>query len=138
MKKSVVNTALFVIAILGVLLIAMETNRHWKLKAEHQKWVDKVGEFPIVDPNELQFLALPTDDPRHFRWRVYQPADYTVNYADHLPGFPRISSGTLLPNSRPQESMLQIRFRQDDDGMLWIYHQYNGSSNTTPAATNNK
>ena len=132
MKKPIVNTALFVIAILGVLLIAMETNRHWELKAEHQKWVDQVGEFSIVDPNKLQFLALPTDDPLHFRWRVYLPTGYTVKWTDNFPGFPRISSGTILPTSRPQESILQIRFRQDKEGMLWLYHQNGGISNTTP------
>ena len=48
------------------------------LQAEYQPLAAQFGAIPVVDPKKYLVTRVETDDPMHFLWRVYYPADVKV------------------------------------------------------------
>ena len=71
-----VNIALLLAALYGAYLAAREEQTRRELSVQHRVLANEVGYLDITDPDKVHVVALPSDDPLHFRWRVYLPANY--------------------------------------------------------------
>lgn len=125
MRHKLLDTALLLIALAGGVLVWQTGREQARLRAKIEQMTRTAGDIPITDPSRIHVLALDTGEPLHYAWRVYLPADYDL-VPRAAPGQPaRVSP----PASSPaRELILRVRFREDAEGRLKLYENFEDHS----------
>lgn len=121
MRLRVVDGLLILAILAGGDLVWRTNSEQRTLKAEHDRLVRRMGELKIAEPDKVHILALPTDDPLHFAWRVYLPPNYQLQIR-HSTG------GSTSMNTSSCEFIARVRFRENAQGRTEVYSSYTGGS----------
>ena len=111
-----INIALLVVALCGAVVAVREGRLRRELLAEHQMLANETGYLDIVDPSKAHVVALPSDDPLHFRWRIHLPAKYEALWRTSEWG--RDASGTTV---QAESFIAQVRFRKNEFGFVRVF-----------------
>jgi hypothetical protein len=112
-----INIILVLAALYGAYLAVREEQLRRELSVQHQRFANEVGYLDITDPDKVHVVALPSEDPLHFRWRIHLPANYE--------GMWRISErGSDGKTSiGPAENFIaQVRFRKSEYGFVRVFY----------------
>jgi hypothetical protein len=112
------NIALLLVALYGAYLAVREEQTRRELSAQHQMLAHEVGYLDITDPDKVHVVALPSEDPLHFRWRVYVPANYEGAWrtSDAWGGDNYSSTGFA------ENFIAQVRFRKNEYGFVRVFY----------------
>jgi hypothetical protein len=111
-----INITLALLSILGGVLAFRESNFNSDLSAEYRTLAAETGYLDFADFSKVHVVALPSDDPLHFRWRIYLPEKCTVSWKaksqwDDVSG----------SSSGPQNFIAQVRFRKNENGFVRVF-----------------
>ena len=109
------NIALFLAALYGAYVAVREEQLNRKLSVQHRTLAAETGFLDVTDPNKVHVVALPSEDPLHFRWRFYLPDNYTVIWRTNQWGEGKDSS------SGPRNFIAQVRFRKSEYGFVRVF-----------------
>lgn len=100
---------LLIVATAGALILLVGQRRDLaQLQAEHDRLAAEYGALDVRNPGKYLVARVDTDDPHHFAWRVYFPADLQI---DHHHGFTaggRIGGSSIHPHAA--EHLHRYRF----------------------------
>jgi len=117
------NTLLLVAAITGAVMTYRAGRIRRELLAEQNRLEQLVGSLQVKDLTKMHVRALDTEEPLHFAWRVYFPA----NFASHWRSLG--SSGSSSSRNTPRECVMRVRLRENHDGEIEVYtKECSGSS----------
>ena len=119
------NVVLVFAALVGLSLAARETLLRKDLSREYGILAAEVGYLESTGEPGVQVIALPTKDPRHFRWRIFVPENETVVWENSV----------VWDRSEPMEGPLSfiahVRFRDGENGCLKAWWDLERSWGTT-------
>jgi hypothetical protein len=124
----------------GLLLLLALLGGYWAIQSNTQlsflskdvtRMETKVGALEIVDPDKIHILALETDSPLEYAWRIYVPAKYPFGIKEFVGS--NFSTGTSSANSKPREFVGRLRLTEKD-GCLRSMSQFAGGSMATEVA----
>ena len=111
------NIALLLVALYGAYLAVREEQLRRESSEEYRVLANEVGYLDLTDPNKVHVVALPADDPLHFRWRIHLPANYEGVWQISERG----SDGTR--SIGPAETFIaQVRFRKSEYGFVRVFY----------------
>lgn len=114
----VINTALLLAAVCGGLFALRAERARRELAREHRRLAAKVGFLSVDDEHKVHVQALPTDDPLHFAWQIYFPAEYEGEWRST---FPTGSFVNVTASQEAHREIVRLRFRRIQDRWhLWI------------------
>jgi hypothetical protein len=121
MKTRLVQVVLVILLIVGLVKDFQKGDKRQELQKEYLRLADKTGDFEIDDPDKVYIIALKTDDPLHFLWRIHTPKNYSYQYST-------IGGGGGGWNVNSVDKIVQTRLRKSDTGNLELYTNFlNGS-----------
>jgi hypothetical protein len=110
------NIALLLVALYGAYVAVREEQLRRELSAQHRMLAAETGYLDITDPGKVHVVALPSEDPLHFRWRIHVPANYEMMWRTSQWGEDGIHS------TGPAENFIaQVRFRKNQSGYVWVF-----------------
>lgn len=109
------NIALALVAFYGAFVAFREARLHERLAERHRVLAAEIGFLDVSDPSKVHVVALASEDPLHFRWRIYLPDNYRVIWRTSEVGDGEHSS------TGPQNFIAQVRFRQSEYGFVRIF-----------------
>ena len=125
MRIRVFDVLLLIATIVGGLRVSESSKSLRQLRSEYNRVVALAGELEITDPALLHLVALESDDPWHFMWRVYVPANFTSHVKISVGG----SGGTgSFSNSDPTEFIGRVRVSQNRNGQFVLYKNFGSGS----------
>jgi hypothetical protein len=110
-----INISLAVAALYGGFVAVREARVKERLVEEHRILAAEVGFLDVSDPGKVHVVALASEDPLHFRWRIYLPDNYRVIWRTSELGDRKHSS------TGPQNFIAQVRFRKSEYGFVRIF-----------------
>ena len=111
-----INIILVLAALYGAYLAVREEQLRRELSAQHRVLANEVGYLDLTDPDKVHVVALASEDPLHFRWRIYLPANYEVMWQTNNWGEDGSSS------TGPAENFIaQVRFRKNEYGFVRVF-----------------
>ena len=119
------NVVLALAALVGLLLMAGETLLKKDLSREYEILAAEVGYLESTGEPDLQVMALPTKDPRHFRWRIFVPENETVVWKNS------VAWDRSVPIEGPLSFIAHVRFRDGENGCLKAWWDLKRSGVTT-------
>ncbi|MCA9191591.1 MAG: hypothetical protein KDB03_07510 [Planctomycetales bacterium] len=121
MTSRFINGGLILLTIIGGLMATKAGARNQQLLTTYRKLEAKVGSLPIRDKTKVYFLALPTEEPLHYAWRVYLPGNFQYRW--------EYNSGSHSgSNSNSREFIAQVRFRESGGQGQVFFQALGGSS----------
>jgi hypothetical protein len=81
----------------------------------------EVGFLDVSDPSKVYVVALASEDPLHFRWRVYLPDNHSVIWRTSQWGDGKHSS------TGPQNFIAQVRFRKSEYDFVRMFKELESS-----------
>lgn len=121
MKLRALDILLLLIIAIGGVYAWKSGQERSRLRARYNRLASITGDPKITDPARVHIQALETDDPMHFAWRMYYPANYTQLIAS------RDGVGSSW-SSDANEFIGRLRFRMSDQGYLDCYEHFSGGS----------
>lgn len=112
----VVNIALTLLAIFGGIVAFRESWLNRELLDEHRTLVAESGYLVPSDPTKVYVVALPSEVPFLFRWRVYLPSKSTVLWKEN--------QWDSHSTSGPEVLTVQIRLREEDNGFVYCFRDF--------------
>ena len=110
-----INIALALVALYGAFIAFREARLNEGLAEQHRVLAAEIGFLDISDPSKVHVVALASEDPLHFRWRIYLPDKYSVVWRTSNWGRgSHISTG-------PENFIAQVRFRKSEFGYVRIF-----------------
>lgn len=124
--------------------------QHWltvqKLETannELAKLHNEVGHLDVTDPNKIQIVQIPTQEPYRWRWRIRIPDGMDVDLFAARGLIPAQgfsidldrSHEMLLGNAHFREFVLDIQIWEDTGGNSGLLFSYNNSSESTMKMT---
>ena len=119
------NVVLVFAALVGLSLAARETLLRKDLSREYGILAAEVGYLESTGEPGVQVIALPTKDPRHFRWRIFVPENETVVCKTS------VAWDRIVPMEGPLSFIAHVRFRDGENGCLKAWWDVNRSSGIT-------
>ena len=119
------NIVLGLAALVGLSLAAREMLLKKDLWREYEILAAEVGYLESTGEHGVQVLALPTKDPRHFRWRIFVPENETVVWKNS------IAWGQIIPIEGPLSFIAHVRFREGENGCLKAWWDVKRTSGST-------
>lgn len=116
-----INVALAVVLAFGAMLAMQANRRKVELQDEFNQLVAKHGWLPVDDKDKIHLIRLDTDDPMHFRWRVYQPAKQALQWKSP-------SSSSSGSSSQERNFISQVRFRFIDEERVDVFYSHASGS----------
>jgi hypothetical protein len=126
MVRRLVELVLIVAIAVGGYLAWQTGRERGRLQQTFDRLARKAGDLRIEDPTRVHICAIPTGEPLHFAWRVYLPANYTVNV--NVKTGSSSGSNNGVPLTKPQEFIARVRCREDENGILNVYSKFAGGS----------
>jgi hypothetical protein len=112
-----INIALLLAALYGAFVAVREERLRRELSVRHRTLAAEVGYLDIADPDKVHVVALPSDDPLHFRWRIHLPANYEGEWRISERG----SDGKSSMDSA-ESFIAQVRFRKSEYGFVRVFY----------------
>lgn len=110
-----INITLALLAVCGHIIAFRESSVNTKLLDEYRTLAAETGYLDVLDAGKVHVVALPTEDPLHFRWRIYLPEKRTVFWqTSHWSDSGSSSTG-------PIDFVAQVRIRTDEDGLVRVF-----------------
>lgn len=111
-----INITLALLALFGTIVAFRESSVNRDLSAEYRTLAAETGYLDLIDFSKVHVVALPSEDPLHFRWRIYLPEKCTVSWKtknqwDDVSG----------SSAGPQNFVAQVRFRKNENGFVRVY-----------------
>jgi hypothetical protein len=128
MRYKALDLILLIVLAVGGVLAWQSSRERSRLMATHARLVAITGDFQITDPTLIHVLALETDDPKHFAWRIYLPPGPKQDIRV------RSGHGTFSQsnsNTKPSDSIARVVLREDKNGLLEIYSRFSRGSSRT-------
>ena len=119
------NVVLVFAALVGLSLAARETLLRKDLSREYGILAAEVGYLESTGEPGVQVIALPTKDPRHFRWRIFVPGNETLVCKTS------VAWDRIVPMEGPLSFIAHVRFRDGENGCLKAWWDVNRSGGTT-------
>ncbi|MCL4203010.1 MAG: hypothetical protein KJ000_10955 [Pirellulaceae bacterium] len=111
-----INIILVLAALYGAYLAVSEEQLRRELSVQHRTLAAETGYLDITDPDKVHVVALPSEDPLHFRWRIYLPANYEAMWQTNNWG----EDGNT--STGPAENFIaQVRFRENESGYVMVF-----------------
>ncbi len=120
-----INVVLVLAALLGLSLAARETLLRKDLSREYGILAAEVGYLESTGEPGVQVIALPTEDPRHFRWRIVVPENETFVCKTS------VAWDRSVPMEGPLSFIAHVRFRDGENGCLKAWWDLKRSWGTT-------
>ena len=109
------NITLLLVALYGAFVAFREARLNEGLAEQHRVLAAEIGFLDVSDPGKVHVVALASDDPLHFRWRIYLPDDHSVIWrTSELGRGSHTSTG-------PENFIAQVRFRKSEYGFVWLF-----------------
>ena len=124
MRLRPLNTLLLVATVVGAFLAFTSAQKVAAMRAEYNRISRIAGDLQIEDPTRVHIMALKTDDPWYFAWRVYVPAKFALPVRWSAGAS---SNGTRLFDSEPREFIARFRLIADSDNGLSYYESFGPS-----------
>ena len=122
----VLEATIVVVIVVGALLAASSGWRLSSVRAENERLVKRVGRLKIDDPTRVHVVAMPSDDPMTFVWRVHFPANYNATYSTYYSSGNTASS--FSTSVAPYEGVVRARMRAFPNDEWKFYSAIGGSS----------
>jgi hypothetical protein len=111
-----INITLALLALFGTIFAFRESSVKRDLSAEYRTLAAETGYLDLADFSKVHVVALPSEDPLHFRWRIYLPEKRTISWKtknqwDDVSG----------SSSGPQNFIAQVRFRKNENGFVRVF-----------------
>jgi hypothetical protein len=116
-----INIALTLVAFYGAFVVVREARLNERLAEQHRILAAEIGFLDVSDPSKVHVVALASEDPLHFRWRIYLPDNYSVIWRTNEWGDGKHSS------TGPQNFVAQVRFRKSEYGFVRIFKDLGSS-----------
>ncbi len=126
------NIVLVVIALIGVWKSISLQSQTIELKKILQRLKTQFGDLEIGDPALIHIRAIKTNEPLHFAWRVYVPANCKCATSMMSGGSSLGSSGTF--SSAPSHFIARVRLYKNAQGELGIYETWQSGSSYSSVA----
>jgi hypothetical protein len=111
-----VNIALLLAALYGAFVAVREERLRRELSVQHRTLAAETGYLDVTDPDKVHVVALPSDDPLHFRWRIHVPGNCEIMWRTSQWGEDGTSS------AGPAENFIaQVRFRKSEYGFVRVF-----------------
>ncbi len=122
MKPRVFDLLLLLAILIGGALAWRSARERARLWESYDRLSRKVGDLAVADPSRVYLQAMKTDDPMSFAWRIYTPPGYKQLLKSN-------SGGTMSGwSSDARDFIFRVRFREDKDGPIQVYTQFQGGS----------
>ena len=118
----ILNILLLIAIIGGIVLSVKRTSKLGALQAEHDRLAAQYGALDVKDPTKFLITRIETDDPQHFMWRCYYPAELKVN---ERTGFRSANLGGSTTYSNSGEYLHRVRFDLRSDHVR-VHHAGRG------------
>ena len=125
MRIRVLDGLLLIATIVGAVRLSDTTQTLHQLRNEYNRVVAYAGDMEIKDPDLLHIVALHSDDPWHFMWRVYVPANFNIPFHLDVGSSGGMSSSW---NSGPTEFIARIRIKQNRAGQCELFKTFGSGS----------
>lgn len=113
-----INITLALLAICGVSIAFYESSLKRDLLEEHRVLAAETGYLDVSDSNKVHIVALPSENPLHFCWRIYLPDKCTLIW----------KTGQLVngdfSSKGPQNFIAHVHLRKDEDGFVRIFEDF--------------
>lgn len=110
-----INITLALLAVCGQIIAFRESSVNSYLLDEYRTLAAQTGYLDVLDSSKVHVVALPTEDPMHFRWRIYLPEKRTVFWkTNHW-------SNTGSSSTGPADFIAQVRIRTDENGLVRVF-----------------
>lgn len=119
-----VHLLLLLLTIVGGVLAIQAGREQSALRAEQRRLQAEIGDLRVDDPDRVAVLALATDDPLHFAWRVYLPRGYDHTWLATYGGGSASARRTV---DQAEQQIVRLRFRQID-GRWEMWEKTRGGS----------
>lgn len=110
-----INITLALLATYGAFVAFRESSLNRYLIEEHRALAAETGYLDMSDSSKVHVVALPSEDPLHFRWRIYVPDKCTLVWKTNQWGDVSDSS------TGPLDFIAQVRLRIDDGGFVRVF-----------------
>ena len=110
-----INITLSFLAIVGAIAAFRESSSNEGLMKEYRALAAETGYLDVSDSSKVHVVALPSEDPLHFRWRIYLPNKCSINWRTNQWGDVSDSS------TGPSDFIAQVRLRIDDGGYVRVF-----------------
>lgn len=111
-----INIALALLALFGTIAALRESNVNRDMSAEYRTLAAETGFLDLADFSKVHVVALPSEDPLHFRWRIYLPEKCTVSWKTK-----NLWDDVSGSSSGPQNFIAQVRFRRNENGFVQVF-----------------
>ena len=111
-----INIALALLALFGTIAAFRESSVNRDMSAEYRTLAAETGFLDLADFSKVHVVALPSEDPLHFRWRIYLPEKCTVSWKTK-----NLWDDVSGSSSGPQNFIAQIRFRKNENGFVRVF-----------------
>lgn len=126
MPRRLLDLAVLAAILVGGVLAWRSGAERVRLEGRYRRMARTAGDLSVVDPTKVYFLALETDEPLHFAWRMHAPANYPMIFS-HAGGGG--SGSSTSSSSTPADAIIRVRCRRDEAGRLQVFLKaYGGSS----------
>lgn len=110
-----INITLAILTIFGAITAFRDSSRHRELLERHRALAAQSGYLEVSDSSKVHVVALPSEDPLHFRWRIYLPDKCTVVWKTNQ------WWGGSGSSTGPQDFIAQVRIRKNDNGFVRVF-----------------
>ena len=110
-----INITLALVALYGAFIAFREARLNEGLAEQHRVLAAEIGFLDISNPSKVHVVALASEDPLHFRWRIYLPEKYSVVWRTSEMGRGNNTS------TGPENFIAQVRFRKSEFGYVRIF-----------------
>jgi len=117
-----INVTLALLSIFGGVLAFRESSLNRDLSEEHLELAAESGYLDLSDFNKVYVVALPSEDPLHFRWRIYLPDKCNVIWKTSQW---QDGSGN---SAGPQDFIAQVRVRRNERGFVRVFEDLGSST----------
>ncbi len=128
MISRAVELLLIAVVLVGGVLAWRTGRERARLGAEYARLAKAAGDLTVADSTKIHILAIETDEPLHYAWRVYLPPNSRRTLF-------RGGSGTqsLMTATSQEGRVARVRIRQSaEKGRLQVYQSFERRSITKP------
>lgn len=110
-----INIVLALVALYGAFIALREARVNEGLSDQHRVLAAETGFLDVSDPSKVHVVALASEDPLHFRWRIYLPEKQSVSWRTS-----EVGAGSHT-STGPENFIAQVRFRKSEYGFVRIF-----------------
>ena len=120
------NWLLLTLALVGAAMVIANWPRLRRLESEQRRLEARIGRLEIRDRSQAAIVAIKTDEPYHFAWRIYSPREGSFWLRTGSVGGQSTLSGSLHMD---REIVVRCRFIFENDSVKHFIRS-SGSSMT--------